>query len=220
MGKGVLTTLLSKDYDSFYLFIRKGKQIGFTDDRIKVIEIGDFSSEQQVKTAFESIKADKETIFYLFSSIGGYTGGKPLWEYSAEELDSMLKLNLFTSFLVCKYFSLLVKDSAAGSICLTSAMTSVRPESNKSVYGLSKSALNSMVKTLALEGRDINLSANAIAPYIIDTPENREWIKDTSILITPEEIGDLIHSLFESFRYVSGNIVEIKQKLSFSNVNK
>lgn len=215
LGRGVLKALLSKDYDKFYVFVRKSRHIELSDQRITYIETDDFSIEENVKTAFSSIATDKDTVFFLFSSIGGYMGGKPLWENSSDSLQNMLRLNLLPSFHLCRYFSLLVQNSAAGSICLTSALISLRPEINKSIYGLSKSAVNSMVRTLAMEGKAINLSANAIAPYIIDTPENREWVKDMSILIKPEEIGEVVHSLFGNYSAVSGNVVELKQKPNF-----
>lgn len=217
LGRGVLNLLLTKNYDQYYVFLRKGNTLQIMDDRIVIIETKDLAVEENVESAFRNISPDKNTVFYLFSSIGGYIGGKPLWEYSVQELDEILKLNLFTSFLLCKYFAKLVQQSLGGSVCLTSALISNKPEQNKSLYGLSKSALNSMIKTFALEGRSINLSANAIAPYIIDSPENREWVKDTSTLITPEEIGEVVHSLFADYRVVSGNIVELKQKLNFIN---
>jgi len=215
LGKGILKIMLKKNYDNYFIFVRKRSEFTFEDSRVTKIESGDFSKEEDVSSAFQEINPDKDTVFYLFSSIGGFTGGKPTWDYSLDELENMIKLNLYTGFLVSKYFALVVKQAKAGSICLTTAMTSIKPELNKSLYGLSKSALNSLVKTLAMEGRSINLSANAIAPYIIDTPANREWVKDTSILIKPVEMAEVVYSLFENYRYVSGNIVELKQNLSF-----
>lgn len=217
LGSGVLKILLTKNYDNYFVFLRKGKTLPIMDERIVLIEINDLAIEEDVDSAFSRINPDKNTVFYLFSSIGGYMGGKPLWEYTVRELDKILNLNLLTSFLLCKYFAKLVQQSLGGSICLTSALISIKPEQNKSLYGLSKSALNSMIKTFALEGRSINLSANVIAPYIIDSPENREWVKDTSTLITPEEIGEVVHSLFNEYRVFSGNIVELKQKLNILN---
>ena len=95
-----------------------------------------------------------------------------------DEFEKMINLNLITSFLLAKYFSLLVKDSHSGSICLTAAYTGLFPESGKAAYGASKGAMIHLVKSLAEEGYEIKLSVNALAPYIIDTPANREWMKD------------------------------------------
>ncbi len=106
----------------------------------------------------------------LFSTIGGFTGGKKIWETEVGYFDRMINMNLKTNFLIAKYFSLLVRKLDSGSICLTSAYTGLFPEEGKGVYGASKAALIHLVKTLAEEGKEIKLSANAIAPFIIDTP--------------------------------------------------
>ena len=98
----------------------------------------------------------------------------------------------------------------------TSAYTGNNPEELKFAYGSSKSALNYLVKTLSLEGGDINLSINAIAPFIIDTPANRNWMKnaDYSSWIKSEEIGELVYSLFCNYNFVSGNIIELKRRFN------
>lgn len=95
------------------------------------------------------------------------------------------------------------------------------PEINKTAYGVSKSALIHLVKSLALEGEKIKLSVNAIAPFIIDTPSNRKWMKnsDYSGWVKPEEIGKLAYSLFDNFNFISGNIISIKNRFDFTNVN-
>jgi NAD(P)-dependent dehydrogenase (short-subunit alcohol dehydrogenase family) len=73
------------------------------------------------------------------------------------------------------------------------------------------------VKTISDEGVKINLTANAIAPYIIDTPANREWmdIKDYSKMIKPAEIGSLVLSIFKNFNFISGNIFDLKHRFDF-----
>jgi NAD(P)-dependent dehydrogenase (short-subunit alcohol dehydrogenase family) len=126
----------------------------------------------------------------------------------------MFNMNLKTNFLIAKNFSALVKNSNGGSICFTSAYTSLSPEVLKFSYGASKAALNHLIKTLALEGEKIKLSVNGIAPFIIDTPSNREWIKDSDYnsWIKPEEVGELVNSLFENFNFISGNIIELKNR--------
>src|ERR1035437_1625117 len=111
-------------------------------------------------------------MYFLFSTIGGFTGGKKLWESELKDLEEMINTNVKTSFLIAKYFAGLVKESAGGSILFTAAMTGLTPEKWKISYGLSKSSLIYLVESLALEGVEINLTANAIAPFIIDTPAN------------------------------------------------
>ncbi len=216
LGKGITRSMISKDYDRIYLFDFNISESGVKDDRITLINISDLSVEENVIKVFESVKPDKNKIFYLYSTIGGYFGGKKTWETSVEDWNKMLNMNLNSSFLIAKYFSKIVKESYAGSICFTAALTGLNEESGKSAYGVSKSALIHLVKTLADEGKEINLTVNAVAPYIIDTPPNREWMKDGNYesWIKPDEVGELVHSLFNSFNFVTGNIIKLTNRFS------
>jgi len=194
------------------LFDFKHKE--FYQDNVKKIIIKDLSVEENVKDSFNSIVPSNDSIYYLFSTVGGFTGGKKIWETEVGYFDRMINMNLKTNFLIAKYFSLLVKDSHSGSICLTSAYTGLVAEDGKGVYGASKAALIHMVKTLAEEGKEIKLSANAIAPYIIDTPSNREWMTDSDYekWIKPSEIGEFVDSIFQNYNLISGNIFKLKYR--------
>ncbi len=215
LGKGVTRTLKTKDYDKISLFDFHLKE-GNTDPTTVQIKIEDLSDEKNVKQAFSHVKSSKDTAFFLFSTVGGFAGGKKLWETDLDEFEKMINMNLTTSFLLAKYFSLLVKDSHSGSICFTAAYTGLFPESEKAAYGASKSAMIHLVNSLAEEGNEINLSVNAIAPYIIDTPANRGWMKDADFenWMKPEEIGELVHSLFNNYNFITGNIIRLKNRFS------
>jgi NAD(P)-dependent dehydrogenase (short-subunit alcohol dehydrogenase family) len=218
LGNGVTEVFLKKNYDKIYLFDFKHKEI--TQTNVEQMIVKDLSIEENVKKAFNEIKPSNETLYFLFSTIGGFTGGKKIWETDLGDFDRMINMNLKTSFLIAKYFSLLVKDSHSGSICLTSAYTGLVPESGKAIYGASKAALIHLIKSLAEEGKEINLSANAIAPFIIDTPANREWMKDANYeaWIKPAEIGEFVNSIFERYNLLSGNIYQLTHRLSGNKI--
>lgn len=214
LGNGVTEFFLSKKYDEFYLFDFKHKELSY--DNINRIIVNDLSVEKNVREAFGKVVPSKDSVYYLFSTVGGFTGGKKIWETEVGYFDRMITMNLKTNFLIAKYFSLLVNDSHSGSICLTSAMTGLVPESGKAVYGASKAGLIHLVNTLAEEGKELKLSANAIAPYIIDTPSNREWMQnaDYDNWIKPSEIGEIVDSIFQNYNLISGNIFELKYRFS------
>ena len=213
LGKGVTRILTQKDFDKIYLFSSNIKE-EVIDKNVSCIEINDLSKEENVIVAFSNLKADKDTNYFLFSTVGGFWGGQTVWETKLEDWDRMFKMNLTTNFLLAKHFSWLVKASAGGSICFTAAFTAENPEALKSAYGASKSALVHLIETLAQEGRKINLSVNGISPYIIDTPANRSWMPDADFKkwIKPEEIGEVAYSLFSNFNYVSGNNITLKDR--------
>ncbi len=215
LGKGVTESLIKKDYDKVYLFDSHFEK-NTAGEKSNNIIVNDLSEEVNVVEAFKNIPASKDELFFLYTTVGGFSGGKSLWEIEVSEWDKMINMNLKTGFLIAKYFAGLVKNSAGGSICFTAAFTGLNPEINKSAYGVSKSGLIHLTKSLALEGEKIKLSVNAIAPYIIDTPSNRKWMKDSdfSKWIKPVEIGELVYNLFSSFYFITGNIILLTKRFN------
>lgn len=215
LGSGVSKVLTQKDYDEIYLFDFKFDKT-FSSDRIKQIIINDLSDEENIQKAFENIKTDSNSEYFLFSTIGGFLGGKKIWETSVDELMKMFRMNLVTNFNIAKKFASLVEKSKGGAIIFTSAYTANHPEENKFAYGMSKSALSYLAKSLSIESEAIKLSSMALAPFILDTKANREWMsnEDFSKWIKPEEVGELVHDLFRNYKINSGNIIELKLRFN------
>jgi NAD(P)-dependent dehydrogenase (short-subunit alcohol dehydrogenase family) len=217
LGKGAASVMIKKNYDKVYLFDFNFEK-KYDQKNIEYIQIKDLSLENNIIDAFKSIKPGREKILFLFSTVGGFAGGKYVWETDVEEIDKMFGMNFKTNFLIAKHFSKIIKDSAAGSICFTAAFTGLREEKKKAAYGGAKGGLIHLVKTLAAEGEEINLSVNALAPYIIDTPANREWINDAvyDSWMKPAEIGELVHNIFNSFHFMSGNVIQLTKRFNVS----
>lgn len=216
LGRGITETLLAKDYDKIYLFDFGISKASINDERVALIDTEDLTVEANVIKAFTSVSSGKDRMFFLYSTIGGFSGGKKVWETDLDDWNKMFNMNLNINFLLAKQFAKIVKESFAGSICFTAAVTGLTAESGKSAYGISKSALIHLVKTLALEGKEINLTVNALAPYIIDTPANREWMKNGShdSWLKANEIGELIDGLFSNFNFVTGNVIKLTNRFS------
>lgn len=244
LGKGVTEVILRKGYEKVYLIESTHKKntrmsdetisyeipasVGMTREagmtKVVKIQTGNLAEEGNVIKAFENIKPSKGILFFLYSTVGGFTGGKNLCDTNVEDLNTMFDSNLKTSFLIGKYFARLVKESAGGSILYTAAMTGLNPEQGKIPYGVSKSSVIYLVETLALEGAKINMTANAIVPYIIDTPANRKWMGDNydyETVVKPADVGELVHSVFLNFRIVSGTLFRLPGRVkagdSFNN---
>lgn len=204
LGKAILPELKNGNYDMYYLFGRNIKENSI--ENIHYINVVDLTNEDDVIEAFSKVKYSSEDNLFLLSTVGGFFGGQTIDEIDYSDWLKIMNLNLNTSFLIAKHFIKIVKKVEAGSLCFISAKTSLSPEANKSAYGISKNALNYLVQTLAIEGKEFNISANAIAPYIIDSEENRKWVKSRQDLVHPSEIGKLVNQIFDSFSFISGNI--------------
>lgn len=209
LGKGITKVLAEKEFTKIYLFDRHFSRIKSPNNQIVQIKVKDLMNEEDVISAFNNITIDQKADYHLISTIGMFMGGKTITDTKYDDWLRVHSTNLNISFLIAKHFSKLVKAAKGGSIWLTSAITSLNPEEGKAAYGSSKNSLNYLVKTLAKEGRKINLSSNAIAPFIIDTKQNREWISDKTLMVSPKSIGNLLYSLIKNYKILSGNVFEL-----------
>lgn len=170
---------------------------------------------------FSSLSCDTDAEYYLFSTLGGFTGGKSFRQTSQEEYKEMFEKNFFTALILARSFAEQFKDAAGGSICFTSAYSSFVPEKGRAAYDISKGALNQMIAQLSEELPDAGFTINAIAPLLIDTPANREWISADKLpsLIRPEEIASFAASIFRHYKFINGNVIKMKSRIIKGNNN-
>lgn len=209
LGRYAVEYFMNEDFDFYYFISRKSFVIQHSKTNFKIIISNDLSLEKNVEEVFSQIEKEESGKYFLFSTIGGFAGGSKIWETEYETWDRMIKINLTTSFLIAKHFAKFVVDSGGGSICFTSAESSFNQEIGKAAYSISKNGINFLIKSLAEEGKDILLTANGVAPFAIDTEDNREWIEDKAKLVSTKKICDTVNNYFKNFPNKSGEILRL-----------
>lgn len=101
--------------------------------------------------------------------IGGPSG---LANQTADAWDAALAVNLRSHMLACKHALPLLRPGSA--IVFISSTASLRPGTRIPSYDASKAALAALCRHVALEGEDLGIRANVIAPGPIDTPLGRD----------------------------------------------
>jgi NAD(P)-dependent dehydrogenase (short-subunit alcohol dehydrogenase family) len=99
-----------------------------------------------------------------------------------------------------------------GRIVAVGSRAAVEPMANFAAYSVSKAALVTLVKTVALEVKDSGITANIVLPSVIDTPANRAAMPsaDASKWVTPESIaGLLVWLASDAARDVNGAAIPI-----------
>lgn len=209
LGKELVRYFKSKNFGVLHCVGTKMKFENLTDDaELKFYFDYNLIEEADVTKLFDSVSLNEDDELFIIHTVGGYLGGSFFWDYSKSDLIEMLNKNLISSFLVAKYAARKIQSIKGGSILFISAKLSLDYEAKRSVYTISKSALNHLVKVIDNEGKQINFTANAIAPKIILTEAAKSWIKqgDYDKYTSPEEISELIERIFINYRKVSGNI--------------
>ncbi|KAJ0088361.1 hypothetical protein Patl1_31810 [Pistacia atlantica] len=144
-------------------------------------------------------------------------------DFTAEDISFVLGTNFESSYHLCQLAHPLLKASGNGSIVFVSSVSGVIACPLVSIYAATKGAINQVTKNLACEWAKDNIRANAVAPYIINTPliesarENPEGkeIMDRMISRTPmcrageaNEVSSLVAFLcLPAASFISGQVI-------------
>lgn len=210
-GVVVLTTM-SDNKDSHDFICEKQKQY-------QTIEgfVVDVTSENLVKKFYNEVLLKYHKIDILCNLVGGVGNKKFIEEISYDEWNSMINLNLNSCFLMMREAIVSMKKTGFGRIINISALPGIKPEAKRGGYGVAKSAVLTLTKTVSEELKNIeNVTVNAIAPSFILTEENKKWgtIEEFKKWVTPEQIADMIiHLCSENGRAINGQIIQMYGKV-------
>jgi NAD(P)-dependent dehydrogenase (short-subunit alcohol dehydrogenase family) len=90
-------------------------------------------------------------------------------DYTDDEFDRIVSLNLRGVFLFLRAFGRIMRDQGGGSLIATSSMRATTLEPGLAIYGATKAGLTQLVRGLASELGQHNVRVNAVVPSIVDT---------------------------------------------------
>jgi len=130
----------------------------------------------------------------LVHLVGGFGGGKPIAESGDDVWAQMMNMNLSAALMMFRAVLPQMLDRKRGRIVAIGSRAALEPIANFAAYNVSKAALVTLVKTLALELADSGITANVVLPSVIDTPANRAAMPDSdfSTWVKPESIANLL----------------------------
>jgi len=94
---------------------------------------------------------------------------KRVLDYSEEEFERVVRLNLKGTFLFFRAFGGLMRTQGSGSLIACSSIRASTIEPGLAVYGMTKAGIATLVKGFAAEMGPVGVRVNAIAPGIIET---------------------------------------------------
>ena len=134
-----------------------------------------------------------QRIEVLIHVMGGFAGGKPIPETDDATWDQMMNLNLRSAFYIFRSVLPHMQKAGRGCIVAIAGRAAAEPAPNISAYSASKAALVSLVRTAALENKELGITANAILPGTMNTDANRKADPhaDPSRWVPPKTVADL-----------------------------
>jgi NAD(P)-dependent dehydrogenase (short-subunit alcohol dehydrogenase family) len=146
------------------------------------------------KQAIETILAHFGKIDVLAHLVGGFAGGQTVADTDDATCQRMLDMNLMSAFHILRAVLPPMRQAGSGRIIAIGSRAAENPGAMVGAYSASKAALVSLIRTVAIENKDLGITANVILPGTIDTPANREDMPgaDTSQWVQPASIASLI----------------------------
>jgi 2-dehydro-3-deoxy-L-rhamnonate dehydrogenase (NAD+) len=133
----------------------------------------DISNENQVSDAVAKVQSQWEKIDILVNSAGlvGPTSTNII-EYPSAEFDKLYDVNLKGAFYITKYVLKEMKRTGNGRLLHISSMAGKDGNPGMVGYSASKAGVIGLVKGVAKEFADTNITINGLAPAVIKTAMN------------------------------------------------
>jgi NAD(P)-dependent dehydrogenase (short-subunit alcohol dehydrogenase family) len=173
----------------------------------------DFSKGAAVRELADGVIAKFGKIDVLAHVMGGFAGGPSVAETDDKTWEQMRDLNLTSAFYITRAVLPHMRKAKYGRIVAVGSLAAVEPHPGLGAYVVAKSAMATLIQTVALENSDANITANVVLPGTMDTPANRASMPtaDFSTWVQPADVASLILWLStEEAAHITGTTIPIQ----------
>jgi NAD(P)-dependent dehydrogenase (short-subunit alcohol dehydrogenase family) len=156
--------------------------------------VSDVTDTAAMEALMKAIVAGHGALDVLVNCVGGYTGGKTLWQEDPAVLGRLLDLNLRSGYALARAAVPAMLERGSGAIVNVAARAAFDHAPGLAAYSASKAAAVALVDSLAADLKGTGVRVNSILPSIIDTEANRSAMpkSDFSKWPKPEEIARVV----------------------------
>ncbi len=177
------------------------------------------TNASEVEQAIQDVKKTHGRIDILVNN-AGISQSAPLYDYTPEDFDNILKLNVSAMFYAILPTAKVMREQGGGVILNTSSMVSISGQPSGVGYPTSKFAVNGMTISLARELAKDHIRVNAVAPGVTKTDMVAALPKAMVDAISakiplgrpgePEEVADAFVFLASDMAsYITGEILSV-----------
>lgn len=179
----------------------------------------DVSSSDDVESVLNQVVADFQEIHVAVNN-AGITKDQLILRMKNDDFNTVITTNLNGSFYVCRFFAKHMLKNKKGSIINMSSVVGSMGNPGQSNYCASKSGVEGLTRSLALELASRHIRVNAIAPGYIASDMTKalteEQLKAFSDNIPlgraghPEEIANTVAFLASDLSsYITGQVIHV-----------
>lgn len=167
----------------------------------------DLGKPQEVDHATTDILKKFGGIDVLLNFVGGWIGGKGIFETKVEDFDSMLDQHFYASYAMVKSFTPPMIKNNWGRVLAVTSPNASKPPGENSPYAVGKSAMEALMLSLAQEVKGTGVTANLLMVRMIDVAHERQINpgEKNQSWTSPEEISaTLLHLCSEEAGMING----------------
>lgn len=190
---------------------RKIQQSDFDSPLFTALPAG-ISTAEGAKSVVDSLITRFGRLDILAHTVGGFAGGKSIAETDDATFQSMFDSNLNSTFYLLRAAIPAMRKTGNGRIVAIGSRAALEPGAGVGAYSASKAAMVSLIRTVALENKDVGIAANVILPGTMDTPTNRKFMPnaDFSKWVRPASVASLIAWLVsDAGKDVNGAVIPV-----------
>ena len=168
---------------------------------------------------YEKLRKDFGGELSVLVNNAGMAKDNPLFSATIEEYQETLDVNLRSVWYLTKRLSRLMIRRKRGRIINISSVVASMANPTQSVYAMTKAAIESFTRTVAVELADYGILVNAVAPGFIETDMTRHLPDEVRSSVTgriplgrmgrPEEIADVVRFLATGADYITGSVIHV-----------
>ena len=188
------------------------------------------TKEKKIKNYFQLDLSDKKSVKKFIKEVNrieidilvnnaGINNIKNFNFFKLEEIQEMTNINLINLTLITNAVLKNMIKKRWGRIINISSIWGLNPAKKRSIYSITKAALISFTKSIAIEYGKYNINCNTISPGFIMTDLTKKSLSSVQLKSlkkriplqrfgSPEEIAKIIAFLCQNINYINGaNII-------------
>lgn len=178
LGRALIPYLARRDFTiaASYLIPDEARrledELDLDEDRL-MLRRCDCTDAESVESLMKEVAETYGGINVVAALVGGWAGGRDVAETDSVRFDRMIDLNLRSTFYTIRAAIPHMRESDWGRIIAVGSRAAIENPAGQAAFNAAKSAVMSLVQSLATELDYTNITANVLVPAVIDTQATR-----------------------------------------------